>query len=152
MEGPLYLCPHNVTYTCVYTQRTKCLCPEWGSNSRPWDYETHALPTAPSRLTVHIWTPNPTADHTLMVGTALHMLLHVPMFHAPFVCTNISSVLHTSVKVANTCFFYRLRVGTKRQDANEAAWRQQRLDSCRRRRRRRQHSERSRGRVYESSH
>ena len=27
-------------------------CPEWGSNSRPWDYETHALPTAPSRPSV----------------------------------------------------------------------------------------------------
>ena len=29
---------------------SKRFCPEWGSNSRPWDYETHALPTAPSRL------------------------------------------------------------------------------------------------------
>ena len=33
------------------------LCPEWGSNSRPWDYETHALPTAPSRRLIIICRP-----------------------------------------------------------------------------------------------
>ncbi len=29
-------------------------CPEWGSNSRPRDYETRALPTALSRLVQHL--------------------------------------------------------------------------------------------------
>ena len=29
---------------------SKALCPVWGSNSRPSDYKTDALPTAPTEM------------------------------------------------------------------------------------------------------
>ena len=46
--------PANTSHLTVRTVQTgkenhekpKCLCPGWGSNSRPSDYETDALPTA----------------------------------------------------------------------------------------------------------
>ena len=42
-------------------------CPEWGSNSRPSDYETDALPTAPSRR------PGYTAPPTVYIATATYL-------------------------------------------------------------------------------
>ena len=33
----------------MFSKVCRRLCLEWGSNLRPWDYETHALPTALSR-------------------------------------------------------------------------------------------------------
>ena len=54
-----FACKHK-TYTedhvlcsvCMFLKICKLICLEWGSNSRPWDYETHALPTALSRHTI----------------------------------------------------------------------------------------------------
>ena len=50
---PMFL--YNMTYSCPTSSpkmviRKKEKCGLWGSNSRPWDYETHALPTEPNSL------------------------------------------------------------------------------------------------------
>ena len=37
-------------YHLSYATASGGKCLRWGSNPRPWDYETHALPTAPQRL------------------------------------------------------------------------------------------------------
>ena len=41
-----------LSYTTIYLESDseKNICPRWGSNSRPSDYETDALPTALRRL------------------------------------------------------------------------------------------------------
>ena len=35
---------------CSFRGNEKIICSRRGSNSRPWDYETHALPAAPQEL------------------------------------------------------------------------------------------------------
>ena len=37
----------------MFSKVCRRLCLAWGSNSRPWDYDTHALPTALSRHNEH---------------------------------------------------------------------------------------------------
>ena len=39
-------------YHLSYATASGGKCLRWGSNPRPWDYETHALPTAPQRLAI----------------------------------------------------------------------------------------------------
>ena len=47
---------HSVLEMLLLCLKTKSICPGWGSNSRPSDYETDALPTALPRHIVKLET------------------------------------------------------------------------------------------------
>ena len=110
------LLQHHVLLSCAF----KRTCPVWGLNSRPSDYETDALPAAPTRLTSRSLslrsavTTVTSHDRLKRLSTAperpLELLLHIKRWATIITQLVLSVSLETNHWTSSSPYFSSLLV------------------------------------------
>ena len=86
-------------------KRKKDQCHLWGSNSRPSDYETDALPTAPRRHLVVVATKIPLSTYSYYSKTSCTLIEHAPL-HDLILHHNIAWIREKKEDDSPVCWFY----------------------------------------------